>query len=181
MDEVQDIEDWYLFVNRLLRKNIHIIVTGSNAKLLSSELSTHLSGRSKEIYLYPFSFAEYCDMTGVDYHSNTTKAIGLRRAVFDNYIKQGGFPELMQISDSRSYIRDLTNNILQRDIEHRYKISYKAAFEQMAHHFVEYGTMYDCNHRIERVVSVQIRTYCQELSQLSETGLFAYRSEKIFH
>lgn len=136
LDEVQDIEDWYLFVNRLLRKNMHVIVTGSNAKLLSSELSTHLSGRSKEIYLYPFSFAEYCDMMGVDYLSNTTKAIGLRRAAFDKYIQQGGFPELMRIEDSRSYIRDLTNNILQRDIEHRYKISYKAAFEQMAHHLL---------------------------------------------
>lgn len=136
LDEVQDINDWHLFVNRLLRKNIHIIVTGSNAKLLSSELSTHLSGRSKEIYLYPFSFAEYCDIMGVDCHLNTTKAIGLRRAAFDDYIKQGGFPELMQIADSRSYVRDLTNNILQRDIELRYKISYKAAFEQMTHHLL---------------------------------------------
>lgn len=136
MDEVQDVADWHLFVNRLLRKNIHVIVTGSNAKLLSSELSTHLSGRSKEIYLYPFSFEEYCVINHVDYQSNTTKSIGLRMAAFDQYMQQGGFPELMHISDSRSYVRDLTNNILRRDIENRYKISYKAAFEQMAHYLL---------------------------------------------
>jgi len=136
MDEVQDVADWHLFVNRLLRKNIHVIVTGSNAKLLSSELSTHLSGRSKEIYLYPFSFEEYCIIKHVDYQSNTTKSIGLRMAAFDQYMQQGGFPELMHIADGRSYVRDLTNNILRRDIESRYKISYKAAFEQMAHHLL---------------------------------------------
>ena len=127
LDEVQDIDGWHLFVNRLLRKNIHIVVTGSNAKLLSSELSTYLSGRSKEIYLYPFSFEEYCGMMQVDFQSKSTKAIGLRRAAFDEYIQQGGFPELIHIADNRSYVRDLTNNILHRDIENRYKISYKAA------------------------------------------------------
>lgn len=136
LDEVQDIDGWHLFVNRLLRKNIHIVVTGSNAKLLSSELSTYLSGRSKEIYLYPFSFEEYCGMMQVDFQSKSTKAIGLRRAAFDEYIRQGGFPELIHIADNRSYVRDLTNNILHRDIENRYKISYKAAFEQMTHHLL---------------------------------------------
>lgn len=136
LDEVQDIDGWHLFVNRLLRKNIHIVVTGSNAKLLSSELSTYLSGRSKEIYLYPFSFEEYCGMMQVDFQSKSTKAIGLRRAAFDEYIQQGGFPELIHIADKRSYVRDLTNNILYRDIENRYKISYKAAFEQMTHHLL---------------------------------------------
>lgn len=136
LDEVQDVEGWHLFVNRLLRKNIHIVVTGSNAKLLSSELSTYLSGRSKEIYLYPFSFEEYCGMMQVDFQSNTTKSIGLRRAAFDKYIQQGGFPELLHIADKRSYVHDLTNNILYRDIENRYKISYKAAFEQMTHHLL---------------------------------------------
>ena len=58
LDEVQNVEGWHLFVNRLLRKRIHVIVTGSNAKLLSSDLATHVSGRSKEIPLYPFSFLE---------------------------------------------------------------------------------------------------------------------------
>ena len=58
LDEIQNVDGWPLFVNRLLRKNIHVILTGSNAKLLSSDLATHLTGRSSEIELYPFSFAE---------------------------------------------------------------------------------------------------------------------------
>lgn len=136
LDEIQDVEGWHLFVNRMLRKKMHVIITGSNAKLLSGELATHLSGRAKAIHLYPFSFAEYCDMKEVDKGKKTTKAEAFRRAAFDEYMKEGGFPELLVIDDKRTYITDLVDNILKRDIEQRYKISYKAAFEQLAHHLL---------------------------------------------
>ena len=56
LDEIQNVEFWPLFVNRLLRQKIHILITGSNAKLLSSELATHLTGRHHKIELFPFSF-----------------------------------------------------------------------------------------------------------------------------
>lgn len=136
MDEIQDIDGWHLFVNRLLRQKMHVIITGSNAKLLSGELATHLTGRNKEISLYPFSFQEFCDMKGVDTKSVATKATAFRRAAFDEYMQQGGFPELLVIEDKRHYINTLVDNILKRDIEQRYKIVYKAAFEQMAHHLL---------------------------------------------
>ena len=136
LDEIQNVEGWHLFVNRLLRKKMHVIVTGSNAKLLSGELATHLSGRAKEIHLFPFSFREYCAMNDVDTKTMTTKAEAFRRAAFDDYMRKGGFPELLQINDSRTYISDLVDNIIKRDIEQRYQISYKAAFEQMAQHLL---------------------------------------------
>lgn len=136
LDEIQNIDGWHLFVNRMLRKKMHIIVTGSNAKLLSSELATHLAGRAKEINLYPLSFGEYCDVKGVDKTRMTTKAEAFRRAVFDEYMQEGGFPELLTISDKRTYIKDLVDSILRRDIEQRYKIAYKEAFEQMSHHLM---------------------------------------------
>ena len=136
LDEIQNIDGWHLFVNRLLRKKIHIIISGSNAKLLSGELATHLSGRNKEIDLFPFSFKEFCEIKGVDTISKTTKAEAFRRASFDEYMCQGGFPELLSIEDNSSYVKDLIDNILKRDIEQRYKISYKAAFENMAHHLL---------------------------------------------
>ena len=136
LDEIQDVEGWHLFVNRLLRQKMHVIITGSNAKLLSGELATHLTGRNKEIALYPFSFQEFCEMKGVDTKSVATKATAFRRAAFDEYMQQGGFPELLIIEDKRHYINTLVDNILKRDIEQRYKIVYKAAFEQMAHHLL---------------------------------------------
>lgn len=136
LDEIQNVEGWHLFVNRMLRKKMHVVITGSNAKLLSGELATHLSGRNKEISLYPFSFREFCSMKQVNTEHKTTKAEAFRRAAFDEYLKQGGFPELFSIEDKRSYVNTLVENILKRDIEQRYRISYKAAFEKMAHHLL---------------------------------------------
>lgn len=136
LDEVQNIDGWHLFVNRLLRHKMHIIITGSNAKLLSGELATHLTGRNKEIALYPFSFHEFCLMKGVDTTKLSTKAQAFRRAAFDEYMQQGGFPELLIIEDKRHYVNTLVDNILKRDIEQRFKIAYKAAFQQMTHHLL---------------------------------------------
>lgn len=136
IDEIQNIPEWYLFVNRLLRKQMHVVITGSNAKLLSGELATHLTGRHHSIVLYPFSFAEYCDVKGVDTRSMTTRAIAERRDAFDLYMRQGGFPELQFISDDRDYIDGLVNNILKRDIEQRFNIIHTSSFELMSHHLL---------------------------------------------
>ncbi len=136
LDEIQNVDGWPLFVNRLLRTGMHVILTGSNAKLLSNDLATHLTGRSSEIALYPFSFGEYCNMKGVDCRRRTTQGIAMQRKAFDDYLQQGGFPELLQIKNSKIYIKNLLNNILTRDIEQRYKISYRAQFENLAQHIL---------------------------------------------
>lgn len=136
LDEIQNVDGWHLFVNRMLRRKMHVVITGSNAKLLSSELATFLSGRNKEIPLYPLSFGEFCTLKNVDKEKRTTKAEAFRRDAFDEYLKQGGFPELFFLEDRTSYVRDLVENILKRDIEQRYKLSYKKEFEQMAHHLL---------------------------------------------
>lgn len=136
LDEVQNVEGWHLFVNRLLRRGIHVIITGSNAKLLGGELATHLTGRHHVINLFPLSFAEYCDCKGVDTEGLTTEKTALRRKAFDEYLHQGGFPELLNIRSQRDYIRDLTDNILKRDIEQRFKIRQPMAFETLAQHLM---------------------------------------------
>lgn len=134
MDEVQNVDGWHLFVNRLLRSGMRVILTGSNAKLLGGDLATHLTGRSKEIALYPFSFGEFCTMKGVDTEGMTTKLKAFRRGAFDEYMRRGGFPEMMAMSDSRTYVRDLVKNILQRDVQQRFSVTFRAAFEQLASH-----------------------------------------------
>lgn len=136
IDEIQNIPEWYLFVNRLLRRQMHVIITGSNAKLLSGELATHLTGRHHTILLFPFSFAEYCEMKCVEVKPKTTRNIAMVRSAFDDYMKHGGFPELSLVNDEKSYIDNLVNNVLTRDIEQRFKVLYTTAFEQMAHHLL---------------------------------------------
>ena len=137
LDEAQNIEGWHLFVNRLLRQGIKIIITGSNAKLLSSELSTYLTGRYNEIELYPFSFGEFCEMEKVETTNLSTKTDALLRRAFDKYMEIGGFPEIIsgeEIADE--YVDTLVSNILERDIVQRFKVRYKDTFKSLSNHLM---------------------------------------------
>ena len=98
--------------NNLQILELKILVTGSNAKLLSSELATHLTGRYNEIRLFPFSFAEYCTFHQIDTAGITTKAEAYRKSAFLDYIGTGGFPELQHIRNKRGYIESLISTIM---------------------------------------------------------------------
>lgn len=132
LDEVQNIDQWPLFVNRLLRQKIHLVLTGSNANLLSDDLSTHITGRYNEIHLHPFSFKDYCVAKKVDTKGLTTKAEGLRRHALDGYLMQGGLPETFFMKDQGKYVRSLLDAIINKDICKRYKIRYKKTLQQIA-------------------------------------------------
>lgn len=136
LDEIQNVDGWYLFVNRLLRTDMHIFVTGSNAKLLSGELATHLTGRYNEIRLYPFSFSEYCNYHQVDTQSITTKAEADRKRAFMDYIHDGGFPEMQGLRNKRAYVQSLIEAILQKDIKKRFRIRDIDALRKLAHHLI---------------------------------------------
>ena len=122
LDEIQNVDGWYLFVNRLLRINMHLFVTGSNAKLLSGELATHLTGRYNEIRLYPFSFEEYCLFHNIDTQEMTTKSLASIKIAFADYINNGGFPEIQNLNNKRIYIDSLIEAILRKDIQKRFQI-----------------------------------------------------------
>lgn len=136
LDEVQNIEGWHLFVNRLLRRGMKLLITGSNARLLNHDLATHLTGRYESIEIFPFSFKEYCCYLKLDVEKTTTNNTALLRDAFDKFLKFGGFPEIIKGASPRRYISNLTNNILKRDIRQRYKLRYFASFERLAYHLL---------------------------------------------
>lgn len=136
LDEIQNVDGWHLFVNRLLRNNMHIFITGSNAKLLSGELATHLTGRYNEIHLFPFSFAEYCIFNKIDIHSITTKAEANRKRAFMEYINIGGFPEMQTLRNKRGYVQSLIEAIVTKDIQKRFNIRNVDALRKTTHHLI---------------------------------------------
>ena len=136
LDEIQNVDGWHLFVNRMLRKQLHIVLTGSNSKLLSGELASHLTGRHHQIELLPFSFADFCAFIGVATSPLTTKNRGLIAAAFDEYMRQGGFPELNNEKDWKSYIDSLLNSIVRQDIQKRFKIKYVDTFMHLTNHLL---------------------------------------------
>ena len=136
LDEIQDVDGWYLFVNRLLRTNLRIFITGSNAKLLSGELATHLTGRYNEIRLFPFSFSEFCSFHHIDMTGITTKADAERKRAFMDYLHDGGFPEMQNLRNKRGYVESLVEAILRKDIKKRFKIRNIEALRKIAHYLI---------------------------------------------
>ncbi len=137
LDEIQNIDGWPLFVNRLLRQRIHLLITGSNAKLLSTELASHLTGRHHKIELFPFSFKDWCVINDLDYTRLTTKNRGLLSKAYEDYFHQGGFPELLSGEENpKEYIGTLIDNIITQDIKKRYKIRNIDALKKLAHHIL---------------------------------------------
>ena len=118
-DEIQNISQWPLFVNRLLRQGLRVVMTGSNANLLSSELATHLTGRYNQIELYPFSFREYCTIRQIDTQSLSTKVKAFRYAALEEYLRQGGFPELLKLNNPYTYTLSLADVFVNNCLKER--------------------------------------------------------------
>ncbi|MCQ2335725.1 MAG: ATP-binding protein [Paludibacteraceae bacterium] len=138
-DELQNVDGWHLFVNRLLRQNLHVVLTGSNAKLLSSELSTHLTGRYNEIRLYPFSFSEICEYKKISRDGISTKDSASREAELSDYLINGGLPELIKINNphnKRNYVTGLFETIITKDIVRRYKLRDTESLHRIANHLI---------------------------------------------
>jgi predicted AAA+ superfamily ATPase len=136
-DEIQNIPAWFLFVNRLLRQKIRLIITGSNAKLLSGELSTHLTGRYNQIELFPFSFPELLQYRHINGNDDSTSGLAFRKAAFEEYLLYGGFPELFEVQNKKAYIKNLFNSIIIRDIQQRFSILYPESLHKMAEYLTD--------------------------------------------
>lgn len=136
LDEIQNIKGWHLFVNRMLRKGMHVLLTGSNSKLLSGELASHLTGRHHTIELLTFSFRDWCNYNGIATAPLTTKNMGILMGAFDKYLRQGGFPELLIERNHTSYIDSLFHNIITQDIQKRFNVKYIDSLERLAGHLL---------------------------------------------
>jgi hypothetical protein len=126
LDEVQNLPRWELLVNRLQRQGYRLVVTGSNAHLLGSELATHLTGRHIPIVLFPFTFAEYLRSLERPL-TDQEKAQALH-----TYIEIGGYPEpLVKDIPHRDYLTTLLRSILYKDVVVRHHIRAPQGLEDM--------------------------------------------------
>lgn len=175
LDEIQNIDGWPLFVNRLLRQKIHILITGSNAKLLSTELASHLTGRHHKIELFPFSFKDWCAIKGLDYIRLTTKNKGLISKAYEEYFRQGGFPELMSGEETpKEYIGTLIDNIITQDIKKRYKLRNVDALKRLAHHVLNETPVIIVKDILQDIIGIKSeRTLGNYLLYLNQTYLIS--------
>ena len=128
-DEIQNMPGWELLVNRLHRSGRRLILTGSNAHLLSSELSTHLTGRHVALPLFPFSFSEFLSAKTAGGGGVTQSE---KAALCRVYAGEGGFPETVTKSIARdSYLRTLLQSVLFKDIVGRHRVRATRGLEDL--------------------------------------------------
>ena len=138
LDEIQEVDDWEKVINSMrIDVDCDIYITGSNARLLSGELATLLSGRYVEIHVYPLSFAEYLDFAKAN---EAEKSFSVNEH-FANYIRYGGLPGIHQMKWEEEpimqYLGDIYNSVILKDVIQRNSIRDTALLESVVHYIMD--------------------------------------------
>lgn len=179
LDEIQIVPGWEKFVRRLADKNYRVFVTGSNAKMLSSEIATTLGGRFLIQNVYPFSFREFLKFEGFELKSNWLYTPGTRNGVvrsFDTYFYNGGFPELLSFEGKRSWLSGLYQKIFFGDLVARYSLRNSDSMRLLVKKLAESVMQPSSYNRLKNIVSsagesVGVRTIIDYVGYLQETWL----------
>ena len=164
LDEIQNVEKWEKFAARL-RVNNKIIVTGSNSKLLSSELATALTGRHIDYILFPFSFNEFLSYNDFEPNLDLTRDIGRVKRLAEQYIQVGGFPEFYTFGES--IIRSIYNDIIEKDIIRRFEIRKQAELRNMARYLITNSSKEVSYNKLKDILSLNIATVKEYTDYLS--------------
>lgn len=123
LDEVQNLKDWDIWVSKLYRRGKNLVITGSNAKMLSSEMASVLTGRYLQVEMLPFSLTETIEWKGANINSISNAKQAEAVAIADDYLRNGGYPETIDMrSITRNYLSTLFDSIIWKDVAKRHNI-----------------------------------------------------------
>ena len=123
LDEVQNLKDWDVWVSKLYRRGKNLVITGSNAKMLSGEMATVLTGRYLQVEMLPFSLTETIEWKGANINSISNAKQAEAVAIADDYLRNGGYPETIDMrSMTRNYLSTLFDSIIWKDVAKRHNI-----------------------------------------------------------
>lgn len=173
MDEVQNIPGWERFVRRLQDAGHKVIVTGSNATLLSREIGSHLTGRHRTIEMFPFSFQEYLGFTGVSATPTTTAQAAQRTRALHAYLQCGGIPDALKYPEDQ-VCAQLYQDILYRDIGARYAIDSLKNLKELALFLVSHvGRPISFNKLRQMLMLGSVNTVKSYIDYLESSWLFS--------
>ena len=186
-DEIQNLPNWELFVNRLHRLGYNLVLTGSNAQLLSMELATHLTGRHMPIEILPFDFKEFlnanefkADLSGYLLPEKQGELLKL----MDKYLRSGGFPEVVVDNlDARDYLDVLLDSLLFKDVIKRHRVKFSTQISNLSVHLINnFASLYTLN-KLKKTLNLKSVTtiekyisYLQESYLLFSLSLFSLKS-----
>ena len=123
LDEVQNLLSWDLWVSELYRLGKNLIITGSNAKMLSSEMATVLTGKYLQVEMLPFSLEEFFDWNKLNLHAMKPEDMTRAAVLSDDYLRNGGYPEVVNSRPLiRSYLETLFDSIVWKDVAKRHNV-----------------------------------------------------------
>jgi hypothetical protein len=174
LDEVQAIDKWELYVRSAHERKINVVITGSNASLLSKELGTKLTGRYQQKELFPFNFNEFL----------IYKKQAASLDSFNEFFEQGGFPEYLEEPDP-DYHRTLLRDIIIRDIAVRRNLQNEKQLLRLAVHLLtNIGKEFSYN-KLSKILEIKsVRTvidYCDYLTEsylLDFVPMFSWSASK---
>lgn len=178
LDEIQNIKGWEKFARRLADTGYRVYITGSNAKMLSSEIATTLGGRYLIKDIYPFSFSEYLLYKKIDL-SDKNARFKFRTAItkeYEEYFRNGGLPETLQMADKRAWISSLFNKIFFGDLVTRHQVRNDFALRIMIRKLAESVKQPTSYNRIASIAStvgkkISVDTVIDYMGYLQESWL----------
>ena len=176
LDEVQNLEAWDLWVSELYRLGKNLVITGSNAKMLSSEMATALTGKYLKVEMLPFSLEEFFDWNKLDLKKLNPEQQADASALMDDYLRNGGYPEVVASRQlTRTYLDTLFDSIVWKDVAKRHSVRNVTDLNDLALYLVSnFCNPVSANELTEELGFSSVNTTKKFMDYLHEPYLFYY-------
>lgn len=178
LDEVQNLESWDMWVSELYRMGKNLVITGSNAKMLSSEMATVLTGKYLQVEMLPFSLEEFFDWNKLELHNLKPELDAEYKVLTDDYMRNGGYPEVVASRQLvRSYLDTLFDSIVWKDVAKRHHVRNITDLNNLALYLVSnFCNPLSANELSEELGLSSVNTTKKFMDYLHEPYLFYYLS-----
>ena len=176
LDEVQNLDGWDLWVSELYRLGKNLVITGSNAKMLSSEMATVLTGKYLQVEMLPLSLEEFFDWNKYNLHELAPEQQMEATALMDDYLRDGGYPEAVASRRlARSYLDTLFDSIVWKDVAKRHNVRNVTDLNDLAMYLLSnFCNPLSANLLTEELGFSSINTTKKFMDYLHEPYLFYY-------
>ncbi len=176
LDEVQNLKDWDVWVSKLYRRGKNLVITGSNAKMLSSEMATVLTGRYLQVEMLPFSLSETMEWKGISTGGDENARQTEMTVIADDYLRNGGYPETIDMrSITRSYLSTLFDSIIWKDVAKRHNIRNITDLNNLALYLLSnFCNPLSANDIAREISMMSVTTTRKFMDYLHEPYLFYY-------
>lgn len=178
LDEVQNLDGWDLWVSELYRLGKNLVITGSNARMLSSEMATVLTGKYLQLEMLPFSLEEFFDWNKLDLHFLNPEDKTNSLVLADDYLRNGGYPEVVASRQlTRSYLDTLFDSIVWKDVAKRHNVRNVTDLNNLAMYLVSnFCNPVSANDLTTELGFSSVNTTRKYMEYLHEPYLFYYLS-----